>query len=182
MTHISRFDPSRETAGAIYRKAQINGERGVIVGDVNHEIVKDLVDDINENANIGRKLCEHKVFYLALYEKMDLAMRKGLARIPKITPKRPYPEQDSMVFKVYPDEIYFCWELPHRSHMINELACPELFPEDRLQLYRHWENLRLEYFGFRKTEDGNWEANPFYQGDKLISNKPDDIKVAVTKA
>ena len=43
-----------------------------------------------------------KPFYLAIYEKYDLMLKKGLVRIRKITKYRPYPEQDSMVFHVYP--------------------------------------------------------------------------------
>jgi hypothetical protein len=48
MEYKSLIDPSRNTVGSIYRDAQINGEKGVIIGDVNHEIKKDLVHDINE--------------------------------------------------------------------------------------------------------------------------------------
>ena len=43
MENISRIDPTRNTAGSIYRDAQINGERNVVIGDMNHEIQKDLV-------------------------------------------------------------------------------------------------------------------------------------------
>ncbi len=53
MEHKSTIDPTRNTVGSIYRDAQIHGEKGVVIGDVNHEIKKDLVKDINEAIEIG---------------------------------------------------------------------------------------------------------------------------------
>lgn len=175
MDNKSIIDPTRKTVGSIYRDAQISGERGVIIGDVNHEVKKGLVEDINIAIFQGSKELEGKPFYLAIYEKYDLMLKKGLVRIPKITKYRPYPEQDSMVFHVYPgsNEVYFCWGLPHRSHMLNMLNSSELRPQqweqEELQLFRHWENLRLEHFGFKKDNDGNWVENTLYRGDKLVS-------------
>src|SRR5579863_3052113 len=96
----SRIDPSRDTAGKIYRDAQINAEKGVIIGDVNHEIKKDLVKDINEAIEAGAKEMGSKPFYVAIYEKYDLMLKRALVRIRKVTKYRPYPEQDSMVFHV----------------------------------------------------------------------------------
>lgn len=175
MDNRSLFDPSRNTVGTIYRDAQIHGERGVVIGDVNHEIKKGLVEDINEAIRQGTKEMDGKPFYLAIYEKYDLMIKKGHVRIRKITKYRPYPEQDSMVFHVYPssNEVYFCWALPHRTHMINMLNTPELrtqpHEQEELQMFRHWENLRLEHFGFMKNDDGNWEENKLFHGDTLMS-------------
>jgi hypothetical protein len=169
MEHKSLIDPTRNTVGSIYRDAQMNGERGVVIGDVNHEIVKDLVTDINEAIAQGTKEMEGKPFYLAIYEKYDLMLKKGLVRIRKITKYRPYPEQDTMVFHVYPGgEVYFCWELPHRTQMMNILMSPDLFPAERVQMMKRWENLQLEYFGFKKDENGNWVENELYRGDTLV--------------
>ena len=185
MENQSLFDATRQTAGAIYRDVQINGERGVVIGDVNHEIKKDLVKDINEAIVQGTKVLDGTPFYLAIYEKYDLMLKKGLVRIPKITLYRPYPEQDSMVFHVYPgsNEVYFCWGLPHRSHMLNMLNSAELrtqpWEQDELQLFRNWQNLHLEHFGFMKDENGNWVENTLYRGDKLISiNQEKDSTVS----
>jgi hypothetical protein len=165
----SKIDPTRQTAGAIYRDAQINGERGVVVGDVNHEITKDLVKDINEAIAYGAQEVGRKPFYLAIYEKYDLMLKRGLVRIRKITGYRPYPEQDMMLFHIYPDgDVYFCWELPHRSQMINILMSPDLFDPNRIEMIRRWENLQLEYFGFTKDENGNWIENKLYRGDRLM--------------
>lgn len=173
MEYKSIIDPNRETAGKIYRDAQISGERGVVIGDVNHEIKKDLVVDINEAIEEGTKVMEGKPFYLAIYEKYDLMLKKGLVRIRKITKYRPYPEQDMMAFHIYPGgDVYFCWELPHRSQMMNILMSPDLFDPVRVDMIRRWENLQLEYFGFKKDDEGNWIENELFRGDQLLSTKP----------
>jgi hypothetical protein len=180
MEHQSRIDPTRKTAGAIYRDAQINGERGVIIGDVNHEICKGLIEDINEAIAQGIKELEGRPFYLAIYEKKDLALKKGDVRIRTISTKRPYPEHDSIVYKVIPkaEEVFFCWGLPHRSQMINMLNNPQLFPADQLELFKRWENMQLEYFGFMKDDIGNWTENTFYRGDQLQGKqKEGDSKI-----
>lgn len=171
MENQSRIDPTRQTVGAIYRDAQINAEQGVVIGDVNHEIKKDLVTDINEAIEQGTKAMEGKPFYLAIYEKYDLMLKKGLVRIRKITKYRPYPEQDMMAFHVYPGgDVYFCWELPHRTQMMNILLSPELFDPERVEMIKRWENLQLEYFGFKKDAEGNWVENELFRGDYLMGS------------
>lgn len=185
MQRKSLIDPSRNTVGSIYRDAQINGEKDVIIGDVNHEIKKDLVKDINEAIEAGKNDPEikGKPFYVAIYEKYDLMLKRGLVRIRKVTPYRPYPEQDSMVFHVYPnDEIYFCWELPHRSQMLNMLMNPELYDEKQIDMIRRWENLQLEYFGFTKDSVGNWTENMLYRGDTLMGSKDGEKQVKIILA
>jgi hypothetical protein len=178
MEQRSQIDPNRATVGSIYRDAQINGERGVVIGDVNHEIKKDLVIDINEAIAEGIKAMDGKPFYLAIYEKYDLMLKKGLVRIRKITKYRPYPEQDMMAFHVYPGgEVYFCWELPHRTQMMNVLGCPDLFDPARVDMIKRWENLQLEYFGFKKDDEGNWVENELYRGDTLLG-APQEVKSA----
>lgn len=172
MEFNSTIDPSRATVGSIYRDAQINGERGVVIGDVSHEIKKDLVKDINEAIVEGNKGMEGKPFYLAIYEKYDLMLKRGLVRIRKVTKYRPYPEQDMMCFHIYQNgDIYFCWELPHRSQMMNILMSPDLFDPGRVEMLRRWENLQLEYYGFMKDENGNWIENPCYRGDYLMGSQ-----------
>lgn len=182
MDFTSHIDPSRNTVGSIYRDAQINGEKGVVIGDVNHEIKKDLVKDINEAIQTGRSSQEfnNKPFYLAIYEKYDLMLKKGLVRIRKITKYRPYPEQDTMVFHVFPnDDVYFCWELPHRSQMLNMIMNPGLYDENQVQLIKRWENLQLEYFGFTKDENGNWIENILYRGDILLGSESGKKEVKI---
>jgi len=183
MENQSLIDPSRQTAGAIYRDAQINGEKGVVIGDVNHEIKKDLVKDINEAIEAGAKEMGDKPFYLAIYEKYDLMLKKGLVRIRKITKYRPYPEQDMMLFHVYPNgEVYFCWELPHRSQMLNIVMNPDLYDQEQVQQIKRWENLQLEYFGFTKDQDGNWVENMLYRGDFLMGSSDGQKQIKILTA
>lgn len=180
MEFQSNIDPSRNTVGSIYRDAQIHGERGVIIGDVNHEIKKGLVEDINEAIEHGTKELEGKPFYLAVYEKYDLMLKKGLVRIRKITKYRPYPEQDSLVFHVFPasSDVYFCWALPHRTQMLNILMNPGFYPHEDFINISRWENLQLEYFGFTKDENANWVENKLYQGDTIMKAPESKILLA----
>lgn len=183
MENQSHIDPTRKTAGALYRDAQINGEKGVVIGDVNYEIKKDLVKDINEAIESGQKEMGEKPFYLAIYEKYDLMLKRGLVRIRKITKYRPYPEQDSMVFHVFPGgDVYFCWELPHRSQMLNVLMSIDLYDPEYVSLIRQWENLQLEYFGFKKDENGNWIENELYRGDQLLGATKSKNQVKILTA
>lgn len=184
MKHQSKYDPSRENVGKIYRDAQITGAAPIQIGDMNHEIRKSLVEDLNIAITEGYKDFEMKPFYIRVYERWDLQMKKALIRSLFKTPYRPYPEHESMVYKVIPyaNNVYFCWQLPHRTEMLNELACPDLYDENQLKLYRQWENMQLEYFGFIKNDLGNWIENPLYTGDSLLSEHTDrSTKVSFSK-
>jgi hypothetical protein len=173
LNNISKYDPNRKNVGAIYRDAQINGEKGVIIGDMNHEMMKGFVEDVNEAIKVGTKELGGIPFYVAIYEKRDLSMKQSIVRIPKVWTKRPYPEQDSTVFRVVPysNAVYFCWSLPHHSEIRNKLSCPDLYEETELEKYRHWVNYRLEHFGFKKDEKGHWIENPFYKEDVLMEER-----------
>ncbi len=142
---------------------------------MNVEIRKSLVEDLNIAIQEGYKDFEMKPFYIRVYERWDLQMKKALIRSLFKMPFRPYPEHESMVYKVnpYSNDVYFCWQLPHRTEMLNELANPDLYDEKQLRLYRQWENMQFEYFGFMKDELGNWVENPFYKGDELLSEHAD---------
>ena len=63
--------------------------------------------------------------------------------------------------------------MPERQEMVNELNNPDLYDEERLTKYRKWENMKLDYFGFMKNDEGNWIENPLYRGDTLISQHTD---------
>ena len=180
MKNRSLIDPTRKTAGAIYRDAQFNGEKQVIVGDMNYELRKSLVDDLNDTVIEGTKQFENRPFYITVYEKWDYQMTKALVRRLVKTKYRPYPETDTSVYKVIPflNEVFFCWELPHRSNMLNMLACPDLYDPKDLAKYRSWENMQLEHYGFVKNEEGNWIENPYYKGDKLVSTVPEKETVS----
>ena len=163
------------TAGALYREAQIHGEKQLVVGDINYELRKCLVDDLNEAIEIGTNDFEGRPFYIRVYERWDLQMKKAMVRSVFKMVYRPYPEHESSVYRVVPhaNDVYFCWSLPHRHEMMNELNCPELYDPEQLALYRHWENMRLEHFGFIQNTEGNWIENPLYRGDTKISQHAD---------
>ncbi len=186
MENRSLIDPTRKTVGAIYRDAQINGERGLITGDMNYEMRKSLVDDINDTVARGTQEFEGRLFYITVYEKRDLQMKNAFIRRLIKTKYRPYPEADTMVYKVNPssNEVFFCWNLPARHEMINMLNTPELRPaqyeQEELQMFRHWEHDRLEHYGFTKNDLGNWIANPLYSGDIVVSKiRPEDISISL---
>jgi hypothetical protein len=177
----SLFDPTRKTAGAIYRDAQIYGEKGVIIGDMNYELRKSLVQDLNDTVITGMQDFGGRPFYITVYEKKELHMKQAIVRRMIKTLYRPYPEDDTLVFRVnpYTNDVFFCWDLPHRREMLNELNNPDLYDAEKLIKYRHWENMRLEHFGFRKNDEGNWKENPSYKGDSLITaHKDRETKVS----
>ena len=171
MDNKSRFDPTRKTVGAIYRDAQFNGEKQIITGDMNYELRKSLVEDLNDTINQGAKDFEGRPFFITVHEKRDLQMKNAFIRRMIKTLYRPYPEDDTLVFKFIPytGDVFFCWELPHRTNMLNMLNCPDLYPAEQLNQLRDWENMKLENFGFMKNEEGNWKENPFYCKDTLIA-------------
>jgi len=175
----SKYDPSRKTVGAIYRDAQFSGEKQIICGDMNYELRKSLAEDLNATIIQGSKDFEGRPFYITVHEKRDLQMKNAFIRRMIKTVYRPYPEDDTLVFKVIPytNCVYFCWELPHRSNMLNILACPELYDPKDILKYRKWENMQLEHFGFMKNSEGNWTENPFYSGDEIVSIKPEEKKI-----
>jgi len=182
MENQSKYDPSRKTVGAIYRDAQFNGEKQIITGDMNHELRKSLVEDLNATVIQGSKDFDGRPFFITVHEKRDLQMKNAFIRRMIKTIYRPYPEDDTLVFKVIPytNKVFFCWELPHRSNMLNMLACPDIYDAEQLDKYRHWEGMRLEHFGFMKNEEGNWKENPMYSGDMLLSLKPEGSKTAIS--
>ena len=175
MEHQSIIDPTRKTVGAIYRDAQINGERGLITGDMNYELRKSLTEDLNDTIIVGTKEFEGRIFFITVYERRDLQMKNAFIRRMIKSKYRPYPEADTLVFKVIPaaNEVYFCWHLPARYEMINMLNSSELrqtpMEQEQLDLFRRWERDQLEHYGFAKDSEGNWIANPLYSGDKIVS-------------
>lgn len=175
MNYTSHYDTSRDNVGKIYRDAQINGEKQIVIGDMTHELKKGLVEDINIAIIDGTQAYLNAPFYILIYERKDLQMKNAFIRSLFKFPYRPYPEDDTLVFRVVPytNDVYFCWELPHRSNMLNELNCPDLYDEERLSLYRKWENMQLEAFGFIKDDMGNWKENPMYKGDKILTQHED---------
>lgn len=182
MLNQSKYDMDRETVGAIYRHAQLYGEKQITTGDMNYELVKCLADDVNDTIKQGTVEFEGNPFYITVHDHRDLQMKNAFLRRMLKTVYRPWPEDDTLVFKVIPssNHVYFCWDLPHRSMMINELMCPDLYDPKQLALYKRWENLDLEHFGFCKNDEGNWIANDKYTGDLLLEENVSYNKRIIT--
>lgn len=163
MKDQSLYDPSRKTVGAIYRDAQINNtEKSVTNGDLTNELMSSLVCDLNDT--IRSDPHEGRPFYITVHEKKDLLMPRCILRRMITSEKRPYPEDDTVVFFVNPksSDVRFCWCLPHWSEMDNMLDNETLFDQKMIEKLRAWKRVDLHHFGFRKDPEGNWEANPFY--------------------
>lgn len=173
MENQSRIDPSRKTVGAIYRDAAINNtEKSVTNGDLTNELISSLVEDLNDAIIEGRKDFKGESFYLLIHEKKDLQMPRAIHRKIVKLQMRPYPEDDTIVYWANPQSntIKFCWCLPHWAEMDNILDNYNLYVKEYVDQIRSWKQENLYNFGFRKDELGNWEPNPFYQGDQDISS------------
>lgn len=112
----------RDTVGTIALTARSEGEKGVCAGDMGHEMMKGLVDDINET--IASNLHRQNEFYISVHEKKDSQLGNCLLRRMCVSDFRPYPETCTSVFKVNPKtaEVWHCWTLPHWSHFENIMA------------------------------------------------------------
>lgn len=165
----SHYDTSRNTVGKIYRDLHLNvSPAPLLIGDLNNEMTKDLVTDLNEA--IKADPYDGKNFYIMIHEKKDLQMKDAFLRRVIHLPRRPYPEDDTTVF--YHDKknhrTYFCWCLPHWSEMDNILHNHQHYDPDFVHNIRCWKKVDLTPFGFTTTKDGKPFPDPRHQ-DKLIS-------------
>ena len=107
---ISQFDPSRKKVGQIYNDlAKSNTDTHVECGDLARELTKSLVEDLNDT--IASNPFDGKPFYITVYEKKDLQMKRAILRRLYVSKYRPYPEDDTVVFYVEPrtNNVKFCW-------------------------------------------------------------------------
>lgn len=172
--HASHYDPTRDTVGTIYTDAQRNNrvEEKIEVGDMAHELMKSLVDDLNDGIKEGLAEWPGKEFYITIHEKKDLQMPNAFLRRMIKTLYRPWPEDDTVVFRIYPDgDVRFCWCLDHWTEMENKLAARELFPQDQINIIKAWKAVDLHCFGFVKTFEGNWIPNLDWVDQKLGAPK-----------
>lgn len=171
----SHYDPSRETVGAIYRKAQLNNRvEHIETGDMTREIMKSMVDDLNETIETGTKEFEGREFYITMHEKKDLQMPSCILRRCIKTLYRPWPEDDTLVFRVIPaqSDVRFCWCLPHASEMPNMLASVGLFDAQMVNMIRSWMAYDLYCFGFEKTDMGHWIPNLNWVDQPMTAQPP----------
>lgn len=174
MENQSKYDPNRKTVGAIYRDAALACSPGEFVenGDLTRELIKSLVDDINDC--IASMPYGNKPFYITVHEKKDLQMPRAILRRLVTSRYRPYPEDDTVVFYVEPENnlVEFCWCLPHWSSMDNMLNNESLYEPEMIREIKAWKNMDLWHFGFCKDPMGNWMANPHFKDKKLDQYKP----------
>ena len=174
----SFYDPDRETVGKIYRDLQIKGTTDKIqVGDMTNELMSSLVQDLNDTIN--SKPYGERDYYITVAEKKDMMMPRAIHRQIRTTLFRPYPEDDTLVFRTQHGDVKFCWCLPHYSEMDNMLSNENLYDYDMLQEIKHWKKMRLEHFGFMKDEMGNWIANPKYQDKPLKEYLGASLKIII---
>jgi hypothetical protein len=154
----SKIDPSRDTIGKIYRDSQIkNSAQGLKVGDINKEMVKGFVDELNEA--IQSNPFNDQPFYIQIAEKWDLQMKKAMRRMINKTLYRPWPEDGTTVFWTDPkrQQTRFCWDIPHVSEMDNIMMNPDLYP-DQFFTVKAWKKNNMKFFGFFEVKEFNPET------------------------
>jgi hypothetical protein len=159
----------RDTVGSIYLKAQEDhkNDAPIINGDLTNELMKSFVDDLN--ACILSKPNGDNPFYITIHEKKDLLMPNAILRRVIPSGKRPFPEDDTVVFYTDPikNETLFCWCLPHYVEMDNIVRNENLFDQDYVDNIRAWLKLDLTRFGFMKDQIGNWIPDPNFKYHKM---------------
>lgn len=165
----SSYDPTRPTVGKIYRDLQIASDgTHVVVGDMTNELMRGLVDDINDA--LVTDPFDNSPFYLMVHEKKDLQMKSALLRRLLFFPYRPWPEDDTTVFYKDPKAqlLRFCWCLPHHTEMDNILNNSEFYDQEFIEHIVAWKAFDMVKFGFMKDKELKWIPNPRYR-DRILS-------------
>ena len=167
MENQSLYDPTRKTVGAMSIEARETGEKGVIVGDIANELAKSLVDDLNDT--IKSNPFDGSPFYICVHEKKDMQMNNAILRRMLVSLRRPYPEDDTVVFWVHPSSgcVRFCWSLPHHSDMDNAIQNFSQFHKDYIADIMAWKRFDLLHFGFIQVDEKTIIADPKHL-DKLM--------------
>lgn len=167
MDYTSKKDPTRENVGKIYTDAQKTKER-VEVGDMRREMMKSLITDLNDS--LKQDHFNGSTFYVNVYEKKDLQMKNAILRRLYVSKYRPWPEDDTMVFKMEPTlgRVSFCWCLPHWSEMDNMIRNDLIYDLEMVNNIRSWKMMDYYPFGFIKDQIGNWKPNPNWK-DKVLN-------------
>lgn len=170
MENQSMFDPTRQTVGSLSNEVRSADTKSMKIGDINAEMLKGFIDDINNALDQGRKEYPDENFFVLVTEKWELQMKNALYRKVALSKKRPYPEANTTCFKYDHNlkEVRFCWDLPMRHDMWNIMANAALFDIQTVEDIHHWEKFELEHFGFTKTGLGDiWEENPYFKDRAL---------------
>lgn len=141
----------RDTVGTIALKARQFGERGVVAGDMAHEMMPGLVADLNET--IASNPFDGRPFYITIHEKKDGQLVNVMNRRMVVSHKRPYPETATQVYWTSPqtNETLFCWSLPHWSEFPNYMANAADYTKDQIKDILAYCTERLDHFGFYKV-------------------------------
>lgn len=139
----------RDTVGTIAQKARQLSER-VTVGDMAHEFMPQLVEDINDA--IASNPFDGRAFYIIIHEKKDLLLKNVILRRVLKQEYRPYPEPATQVYWTNPktQETCFCWALPHTSEFPNYLTNASKYAKEQIKDIVAYERERLDHFGFYK--------------------------------
>lgn len=151
----------RETVGTIALKARQVNEK-VAVGDMGHEMLPHLVDDLNEA--IRSNPFDDRPFYITIHEKKDAQLTNTILRRVIKSEMRPYPEPSTSVFWTNPksNETRFCWSLPHWSNFPNYLNNASKYPKEQIKDIMAYKLMRLDHFGFFKLGESE-DKIPIYQ-------------------
>lgn len=164
----SRFDPSRKTVGAISNELKALKPEYIEVGEMGGELIKSLVDDINDYSNTNP--FEGRPYYITIVEKKDSQLRNAIHRTVIGTPYRPYPENNTAVFHIDPKSnvVKLCWTLLHRTEMPNAINNQEEWSPVLLQDAWAWMMEDLAYFGFSRDKQGRPFDNGVYPNDQIL--------------
>lgn len=141
----------RDTVGTTYIKAQNNADNLLVVGDINAQMLPDLIDDMNDA--LQSNPFDDQPFYVNIAEKRDAQMQNAFRRKIVKTLYRPFPEFSTYVLHMEPktQTVRYCWDLPHHTEMINVFSEPYKYDEKYVQSIREWKRNELDGFGFLKV-------------------------------
>lgn len=153
----------RDTVGTQYLDAQKNSTEGLLIGDIGSSMTGGLVYDLNET--IQSNPFGGKTFYVNVVEERDLQMKNAIKRRMFVSMYRPYPEDNTLVFKVIPTEsrVLYCWDIPHHSEFFNVLSNQELYDHEYIANIKNWVNNDLSNFGFVKVSMNSSQVEGYDQ-------------------
>ena len=175
MENQSLFNDKRKTVGAISQEIRNTDTTSMQIGDVNHEMLKGFIDDINSALTDGRIQFPGKTFFVVVTEKWEYQLKNALCRKVAIFQKRPYPEANTTCFKYdhEKNDVKFCWDLPLRHEMWNVMSSSEIFDPQTIADVKAWEANELEHFGLMKAGIGDhWVENPHFKDREMSEYKP----------
>ena len=140
-----------KTVGTQYLEAQSNDVTGLTLKEINDDMVKSLIEDLNQI--IESNPFEGRSFYVNVVEHRDLQMPNAIKRRIFTQLYRPYPEDNTLVFYVNMDDesVFYCWDLPHHSELPNILINAHLYDHEYITRIKDWMRDDLSSFGFIKV-------------------------------